>query len=236
MAPTTSKLARALTHTRSLFYIHGSIRSIQGMQFFPKIFFLLFTLFHVYFFSCPFGFSYLALASTSIFMIHSMYFFWHRYELPAVAHGLVSIDNPRMGISVAPSEMDRIMVPLLPPNTSEEEQQQQQHRLHLPPRNPILRGQSHLSMTSLGRNSTASRAHSSTGLPFHGDDDGDGSESYMYFMNGEVCCSLCVKEASLCWNRCSVASMVLWLYSQTNGHPTYYPLAGGNASRTKRSR
>jgi len=30
-----------------------AIRSIQGMRFFPKIFFLLFTLFHVYYFSCP---------------------------------------------------------------------------------------------------------------------------------------------------------------------------------------
>ena len=42
-------------------------------------------------------------------------------------------------------------------------------------------------MSSLGRNSASTRPPSSTGIPFQGgDDDGDGSESYMYFMNGEV--------------------------------------------------
>jgi hypothetical protein len=67
----------------------------------------------------------------------------------------------------------------------------------LPPRNPFLlppHGHSHPSMSSLGRNST-SRPPSSTGLLFQGDDDGDGSESYMYFMNGEVC--YCVVRVSL---------------------------------------
>ena len=167
-------------HDSSLF-LHSfhSIRSIQGMQFFPKIFFLLFTLFHVYFFSCPFGFSYMALASTACFMIHSMVFFWHRYELPAVAHGLVTIHNPRM----APA--DPLMVPLL----QDGNHHGSENRPFLPPRNPLVRdyanGHSHPSMSSLGRNST-SRPPSSTGLPFQGDDDGDGSESYMYFMNGEV--------------------------------------------------
>jgi len=34
-----------------------SIRSAQGMHFFPRVFFLYFTLFHVYFFSCPIGVS-----------------------------------------------------------------------------------------------------------------------------------------------------------------------------------
>jgi len=162
------------------------------MQFFPKIFFLLFTLFHVYFFSCPFGFSYMALASTACFMIHSMLFFWHRYELPAVAHGLVTINNPRMGLSstiTTTAESDVPIVPFMPENLNEEQPQgDSQNRLHLPPRNPFVLhqgGQSHPSMSSLGRNST-SRPPSSTGLFFQGDDDGDGSESYMYFMNGEV--------------------------------------------------
>lgn len=34
-----------------------SIRSVQGIHFFPRVFFLYFTLFHVYFFSCPVGFT-----------------------------------------------------------------------------------------------------------------------------------------------------------------------------------
>jgi len=133
-------------------------------------------------------------------MLHSMCFFWNRYELPAVAHGLVSIDHPRMGIVVGGgTTSSNIMesnntptVPFMPQDLNQ--QQQQQHggsgnRVLLPPRNPSFgRGQSHPSMNSLGRNSSmaSTRPPSSTGLPFHGDDDGDGSESYMYFMNGEV--------------------------------------------------
>jgi hypothetical protein len=72
------------------------IRSIQGMYFFPRVFFLYFTLFHVYFFSCPIGFTYASLGSTSLFLIHSMLFFLNRYELPAVAAGLVTPEIPRM--------------------------------------------------------------------------------------------------------------------------------------------
>ena len=73
-----------------------SLRSWQGMQFFPKIFFLLFLLFHVYLFSCPLGFTYFALATTVMLWIHSVMFFWNRYELPAMAHGLVTQERPRM--------------------------------------------------------------------------------------------------------------------------------------------
>jgi hypothetical protein len=151
------------------------------MQFFPKIFFLLFTLFHVYFFSCPFGFSYTALASTACFMLHSMVFFWNRYELPAIARGLVSMENPRMG--AAPS--DPLMVPFLPDDLSTDPDLPQ-----VPPRHPLMTqhasGHSYPSISSLGRHST-SRAPSSVGLPFRDDgDDDDGDESYMYFMNGEV--------------------------------------------------
>jgi hypothetical protein len=66
------------------------------LHFFPRIFFLLFSLFHFYLFLYPFGFIYTALASTALFMTHSVLFFWHRYELPAVAHGLVTLEHPRM--------------------------------------------------------------------------------------------------------------------------------------------
>lgn len=73
-----------------------SLRSTNGLHFFPRIFFLLFSLFHFYLFSFPFGFTHTALVCTTCFMIHSMLFFWHRYELPAVALGRVSPEQPRM--------------------------------------------------------------------------------------------------------------------------------------------
>jgi hypothetical protein len=44
--------------------------------------------------------SYTALASTLCFMVHSMLFFWHRYELPAVAFVVVTVE-PRSGNSMA---------------------------------------------------------------------------------------------------------------------------------------
>ncbi|CAM9474753.1 unnamed protein product, partial [Laminaria digitata] len=57
-----------------------SVRTYMCIRFFPQVFFLYFTLFHVYFFSFPFGFSYLALVTTVLFLQHSMLFFWNRYE------------------------------------------------------------------------------------------------------------------------------------------------------------
>ena len=59
------------------------------------MFFLLFSLFHIYFFANPFGFAYTAMGVVGLFMLHSMVFFWHRYELTAVASGRVTIDRPR---------------------------------------------------------------------------------------------------------------------------------------------
>ena len=97
------------------------------MHFFPRVFFLYFTLFHVYFFSCPIGvsprlcltcaalccsvpnttacsmdkstpkqFTYASLASTILFLVHTMIFFWNRYELPALHAGLITPQSPRM--------------------------------------------------------------------------------------------------------------------------------------------
>lgn len=73
------------------------LRSSQGLQYFPNFFFLLFLLFHVYQTAFPtHGFVYLALSVVWCFMLHSMIFFWHRYELPALVLGHVSINRPRM--------------------------------------------------------------------------------------------------------------------------------------------
>jgi len=73
-----------------------SIRSTQGIHFFPQVFFLYFTLFHVYFFSCPVGFIYLSLASTVLFLVHTMLFFLNRYELRALQAGFITPHSPRM--------------------------------------------------------------------------------------------------------------------------------------------
>jgi len=76
-----------------------SMRTIHSSIYFPQVFFLYFTLFHVYYFSCPFGFSYEALASTVLFQLHSMIFFLNRYELPAIFNGQISHETPRMYLS-----------------------------------------------------------------------------------------------------------------------------------------
>lgn len=78
------------------------LRSSQGLNFFPYFFFLLFLLFHVYQSAFPdHGFVYLALSVVWSFILHSMVFFWHRYELPALVLGAVTIDRPRMNLTTA---------------------------------------------------------------------------------------------------------------------------------------
>lgn len=72
------------------------MRTIHSSIYYPQVFFAYFTLFHIYYFSCPFGFSYAALASTALFQLHSMIFFWNRYELPAIVNGQISSERPRM--------------------------------------------------------------------------------------------------------------------------------------------
>jgi len=54
------------------------VRTTTSIRFCPRVFFFHFTLFHIYFFSFPFGFSYLALITTVLFLTHSMLFFWNR--------------------------------------------------------------------------------------------------------------------------------------------------------------
>lgn len=118
------------------------------MHFFPRVFFLYFTLFHVYFFSCPIGvsaiilffvrassnifislnfnpaianvafkfgqFTYASLASTALFLFHTMIFFWNRYELPALHAGFITPQIPRMprlGIRVADGVNEMIPSP-----------------------------------------------------------------------------------------------------------------------------
>ena len=48
--------------------------------------------------TCPNNsqFTYTSLASTTLFLFHTMLFFWNRYELPALHAGLITPQSPRM--------------------------------------------------------------------------------------------------------------------------------------------
>jgi len=74
------------------------MRTVQSSIYFPRAFLAYFTLFHIYYFSCPFGFTYAALLSSSLFLLHSMFFFMNRFELPAFVSGQVNYSTPRMAI------------------------------------------------------------------------------------------------------------------------------------------
>ena len=123
----------------------------------------------------PFGFVYIALTSTTCCMVHSMLFFWHRYELPAVALGHVTPAYPReiTGEASTPVRTNR---------------QQQIPTPRLSPRSNIPRqasfGTTGSSSHGGGTRASSSRHGSSTAL-FRAGDDGDES-SYIFFMNGEV--------------------------------------------------
>lgn len=88
-----------------------SLRSSTNIQYFPKIFCCYFCLFHVYFFSFPFGFCYLALFATVCFVLHAMIHFWNVYEVPAFEAGRISPVRPRMG-GAAPAALPSATDPM----------------------------------------------------------------------------------------------------------------------------
>lgn len=64
------------------FAASGSTRHWISRQYLPKLFFCYFGAFHVYFFSFPLGFSWLALATSLVFMVHAALSVWNHCELP----------------------------------------------------------------------------------------------------------------------------------------------------------
>ncbi|POM66471.1 Hypothetical protein PHPALM_17664 [Phytophthora palmivora] len=72
-----------------------SVRTRLSQAYFPPLFFCLFTFFHVYLFSFPFGFSYVALGAMSILLLQLMLFFWNCFEIPALNRGEISRMRPR---------------------------------------------------------------------------------------------------------------------------------------------
>ncbi|KAG2822630.1 hypothetical protein PC129_g21823 [Phytophthora cactorum] len=72
-----------------------SVRTRLSQAYFPPLFFCLFTLFHIYLFSFPFGFSYVVLTAMSILLLQLMLFFWNCFEIPALNRGEISRVCPR---------------------------------------------------------------------------------------------------------------------------------------------
>ncbi|KAL4155644.1 hypothetical protein PRNP1_007752 [Phytophthora ramorum] len=72
-----------------------SVRCRLSQAYFPPLFFCLFTFFHIYLFSFPFGFSYVALGATSLLLLQLMLFFWNCFEIPALNRGEISRVCPR---------------------------------------------------------------------------------------------------------------------------------------------
>lgn len=64
------------------FAASGSTRHWISREYLPKLFFCYFGAFHVYFFSFPLGFSWLALATSIVFMVHAALSVWNHCELP----------------------------------------------------------------------------------------------------------------------------------------------------------
>jgi hypothetical protein len=191
------------------------LRSSQGLHFFPRIFFLLFSLFHFYLFLYPFGFCYTALASTALFMTHSMLFFWHRYELPAVAHGHVTLEHPRMGPHPMHQHHHRFLNDLEPPRSHSSPYGPTppgipnillparrtatpsllRHPIHSSPpysasrthsTAPVAREAHHDVVFGAGGGMVGGDAMSRPGSSVALVRDDDSTSSYMYFMDGEV--------------------------------------------------
>jgi hypothetical protein len=72
-----------------------AVRTPTSIRFFPRFFFVYFSLFSVYFFSFPFGFSYLALFVCYGLLFHAMMHLWNCFEVPALQNRTISAQQPR---------------------------------------------------------------------------------------------------------------------------------------------
>jgi hypothetical protein len=78
-----------------------TLRTRASIRTFPRLFSLYFCGFHLYFFSFPSGFSYLALTTAVAFLHHAMLLLWNRFEIPALRRGEVSARCPRQLVQPA---------------------------------------------------------------------------------------------------------------------------------------
>lgn len=77
------------------YYTMIYVRARQSIALFPKAFFLLFVLYHVYYYSYPAGFHMLALATTSAAMVLLMTACIRAFEIKAYYTGVINVDTPR---------------------------------------------------------------------------------------------------------------------------------------------
>jgi len=71
------------------------VRSVLSVYFFPRIIFLYFTFFHLYFYSVPYGYYDVALIPLFLFSVQAMIYTLIALEAPAAARGAVSMECPR---------------------------------------------------------------------------------------------------------------------------------------------
>jgi len=71
------------------------VRSALSVYFFPRVTFLYFFLYHVYFYSIPYGYFDVALIPLFLFMVHAMLYTILGLEAPNSARGVISVECPR---------------------------------------------------------------------------------------------------------------------------------------------
>lgn len=74
-----------------------TVRTATSLRVFPQLYATYMLLFLFYFFHYPCGFTYLGLYTTFLFVLHAMFYFWNRFEIPALG-GSVSATVPRAGM------------------------------------------------------------------------------------------------------------------------------------------
>jgi len=71
------------------------VRSALSVHFFPRLTFLYFLLYHIYFYSVPYGYFDVALIPLFLFMFHAMLYTILGLEAPNAARGVVNVECPR---------------------------------------------------------------------------------------------------------------------------------------------
>jgi len=71
------------------------VRSALSVHFFPRVTFLYFFLYHVYFYSVPYGYFDVALIPLFLLMVHAMLYTIVALEAPNSARGVITVECPR---------------------------------------------------------------------------------------------------------------------------------------------
>jgi len=71
------------------------VRSALSVHFFPRVAFLYFLLYHIYFYSVPYGYFDVALIPLFAFMAHAMLYTILGLEAPNSARGVINVECPR---------------------------------------------------------------------------------------------------------------------------------------------